>query len=217
MSSSFGNMKDKFMESVKSLFEKVFGKFVSGLFAKPANILFLGIDNSGKTTLVSKLKNNTNHVYLPTKHMVQEKVEIGNLTATIFDIGGHAAVRIAWKDYFHKVHGIVFIVDLGDEERFHEVREAYETVYSLANGAPILVLMNKIDMLGEDANTIVGKYDVMQHYETQVGIDRSSPNVKIVYLSILSENTYDENSYLRTGFSWMSDRISDDREKQNAQ
>ncbi|ORD93451.1 SAR1 [Enterospora canceri] len=213
MASKLEEIRNSFMDSVKSLFEKVFGKFVSNLFGKPANILFLGIDNSGKTTLVSKLKNNTNHVYLPTKHMVKQKVEIGNLTASIFDIGGHAAVRIAWKDYFYNVDGIVFIVDVADDERFDEVREAFETVTSLEQKAPILVLMNKIDMIGEDVHTITGKYDYMQQYEYACGIDRSRPNVHILYLSILTENTYDETSVLRGGFTWLSQRISEEKEK----
>lgn len=201
------SLREKLLESLQNVFEKVFGKFVSGLFAKPVNILFLGIDNSGKTTLVSKLKNNANHIFLPTKHTVKEKVEIGNLTATIYDIGGHAAVRIAWKDYFYKVDGIVFIVDVADDERYSEVIEAYQTVTSLEQDAPILVLMNKIDMLGEDSNTISGKYELMEQLEYNTGIDRSRKNVCVQYVSILSENTYDENGLLRTGFKWLSDTI----------
>ncbi|OQS55643.1 SAR1 [Ecytonucleospora hepatopenaei] len=204
------NIKDKFLE----LLDKVFGNFVSHLFGKPANILFLGIDNCGKTTLVSKLKNNTNHVYLPTKHTVKEKVEIGNLTATIFDIGGHAAVRIAWKDYFYKVDGIVFIVDVEDYERFDEVREAYQVVTQLEQDAPILILMNKIDTLGEDSNTISGKYDLMEQLEYNTGIDRNRKNTKVVYLSVLNENTYDENGVLRGGFQWLGETINERQAKQ---
>lgn len=197
--------------------DKLFGNFITHLFGKPSNILFLGIDNCGKTTLVAKLKNNANHIYLPTKHTVKEKVEIGNLVATIFDIGGHAAVRIAWKDYFYKVDGIVFIVDVDDHERFDEVREAYNTVISLEQDAPILILMNKIDTLGEDSNTIMGKYDLMERLEYCAGIDRNRKNTKIIYLSVLNENTYDENGVLRVGFQWLGDVINtrNNEKKQN--
>ncbi|KAL6120366.1 hypothetical protein NUSPORA_02912 [Nucleospora cyclopteri] len=215
MSNSFVNIKDKVFEAVQSLFEKVFGKYVSGLFAKPANILFLGIDNSGKTTLVSKLKNNTNHIYLPTKHMVKERIEIGNLTASVFDIGGHTAARIAWKDYFYKVDGIVFIVDVYDEERYAEVREAYETVTSLEQNAPILVLMNKIDLIGEDSHSMAHNHSFMQQIESVVGIDRRRNNTEILYLSILTENTFDEKSLLRGGFAWMSKVMQEKNEHKN--
>lgn len=215
--SSFNEFKDKFMDSMKSLINIVLGKFVGNLFAKPSNILFLGIDNSGKTTLVSKLKNNTNHIYLPTKHMVKEKIEIGNLVAMIYDIGGHSAVRIAWKDYFYSVDGVVFIVDIADEERFDEVRESFQTVYQLARDVPILVLMNKIDMIGEDSNTISGKYEYMQHYESVCGIDHNLSNVHIIYLSILMENTYDENCVLRSGFTWLSEQINEKQLKKSKQ
>lgn len=39
----------------------------------------------------------------------QQDVTIGNLSASIFDVGGHAQARRIWRDYMVAVDGIVFM------------------------------------------------------------------------------------------------------------
>lgn len=191
------------------IYDFTIGRFISGLFRRPSSVLFLGIDNAGKTTLVNKLKNNTNHVFLPTKHATKDVIEIGNLKAAVVDIGGHRAVRMAWKDYFYNVDGVVFIVDTADYQRFNEVRESWAAVRELERDAPIVVLMNKIDLLGEDPNTIRHNRALMDQLEQSAGVTRSAgnQNIEIVYLSIVNESTYDKDSVLCKSFSWLSDKI----------
>lgn len=197
-------------KKLKDLYDFTIGRFISGLFRKPSSVLFLGIDNAGKTTLVNKIKNNANHVFLPTKHANHEDVEIGNLKAHIIDLGGHKAVRMAWKDYFYNVDGVVFIIDTYAKERSHEVQEAWASVQELSKDTPILVLMNKIDMLGEDTNSISHRPDLMDELEGSAGIVRSPErqNIEIVYLSILRESAFNKDSVLCHAFSWFSEQIN---------
>ncbi|CAG2099945.1 unnamed protein product, partial [Medioppia subpectinata] len=61
--------------------------------------------------------------------------------------------------------------------------------------------MNKIDLIGHDKNSIVEDYSKMDQLEAAVGIDKNRKNIEILYLSILSESTYDENGVLRSGFA----------------
>jgi len=199
-------------KKMSDLYDNTIGRLISKLFKRPSTILFLGIDNAGKTTLVNKLKNNTNHVFMPTKHSTEDILEIGNLKARIFDIGGHAQMRVAWKDYFHHVDGVVFIVDVEDSGRFNEVSEAWKVVRELEKEAPIVVLMNKIDMLGEDCNTILNNHKLIGELENSTGIRKTVGDVQgieMVYLSIVNENTYDKNSILCRAFSWLNDRIEE--------
>ena len=50
-----------------------------GIYKKDAKILFLGLDNAGKTALLLILKNNTMVQYAPTLYPnVEEELTIGN-------------------------------------------------------------------------------------------------------------------------------------------
>lgn len=199
-------------KSAKDFYDITIGKLIDNLFSEKSTILFLGIDNAGKTTLVNKLKDNKNHVFLPTKHAKREFVQIGKLKAAIMDIGGHRAARIAWKDYFYKIDGVIFIVDTHDQKRFDEVKESWNVVKSLSNGVPILVFMNKIDKLNETSETVLNNIPLMHKLEFECGILKDN-NVEVRYLSITKESTFDEESVLYKSFQWLSNKIKNSREK----
>merc|ERR1719316_1875052 len=71
-----------------------------GLSDKKGKMLFLGLDNAGKTTLVQMLKTNMFEQYEPTMYPSSEYLIVGNLKFKAFDLGGHEMGRQVWKDYF---------------------------------------------------------------------------------------------------------------------
>ncbi|RNF26730.1 small GTP-binding protein [Trypanosoma conorhini] len=119
-----------------------------GFSNKTGKILFLGLDNAGKTTLLGKLATDQVHVHRPTFHPNVEELTLGGIKLKTIDMGGHLEARRLWKDYFTKVDGVVFIVDAANPERFQEAKQELDMLLQTEelSRTPFIILGNKIDV-----------------------------------------------------------------------
>ena len=59
------------------------------MYNKSGNLLFLGLDDGGKTTLLNLLKYNKLIVPKPSLHAHSEELVVNKIKFTTYDLGGH--------------------------------------------------------------------------------------------------------------------------------
>ncbi|XP_023619366.1 GTP-binding protein SAR1a isoform X4 [Myotis myotis] len=172
------------------IFEWIYNGFSSvlqflGLYKKSGKLVFLGLDNAGKTTLLHMLKDDRLGQHVPTLH----------------------PTRRVWKNYLPAINGIVFLVDCADHPRLMESKvelNALMTDETISN-VPILILGNKIDRADaiseEKLREIFGLYGQTTGKGNVTLKELNARPMEVFMCSVLKRQGYGE------GFRWLSQYI----------
>ena len=129
------------------------GQLISNLVRKlfgtlEGRIVMLGLDASGKTTVLYKLKLGETVCTIPTIGFNVERVQISNINFTVWDVGGQDKIRPLWRYYLDNINCVIFLVDSNDTDRIFEAKEELDKLMRepLLEKVPFLVLCNKQDL-----------------------------------------------------------------------
>lgn len=174
-----------------------------GLYNKKGSIVFLGLDNAGKSTLLYVLKEDRVAYHEPTGHPQSEELSIGNIKIKAHDLGGHKAARQLWEKYLAAVDAVVFLVDVTAHERFPEVKKELAALLKEEGIAkkPFLVLGNKIDAKGAINEQQLREVLDLHHTtgKTTKKVPEGVQPIEVFMCSVIKRSGYPE------GFRWLAE------------
>ncbi|THH05485.1 hypothetical protein EW145_g4763 [Phellinidium pouzarii] len=117
---------------------------------KEMRVLFLGLDNAGKTTILKKLNGEDVMSVSPTLGFNIKTFIHSRYTLNIWDVGGQRTLRPYWRNYFEQTDAIVWVVDSGDRLRMSDCKDELHKLLTedRLTGASLLIFANKQDIQG---------------------------------------------------------------------
>ena len=126
----------------------IFTKLLDAFYNKKLEVVLVGLENSGKTTLLNVLAAGSPVETCPTIGLNVKLVRKGGVQMKCWDIGGQAQYRSEWGRYTRGCDVIIYVVDANAldsiplaRKELHRLLEDRELATT-----PLLVIANKIDL-----------------------------------------------------------------------
>ena len=168
------------------------------------NILIVGLDNSGKTSIIERMKLQSGKVpkggmpqeVTPTVGFSVDEFSKGSLSFTVFDMSGAGRYRNLWERHFREASAVVFVVDSADKLRLCVAKDELDAMLESSEllGKPFLVFANKMDL-----PTALSPVDVAQ------GL--SLDEIEAHPWQIVPSNALD-GSGLQEGLDWLANFLN---------
>ena len=134
------------MNFLKNMLSWLRGKFWSD---KELEISIVGLQNSGKSTLINSLSTGEfDEDTIPTVGVNIRAVKKGKISLKIWDLGGQRKYRDSWEKYCASSDCIIFVLDSAERESLEKAKQQLEQLmgWESLEGIPLLVLGNKNDL-----------------------------------------------------------------------
>ena len=101
----------------------------------------MGLDNSGKTTILKKLSEEDISHIMPTQGFNIKSLMQDGFKLNVWDIGGQKSIRPYWRNYFDQTDALVYVIDAADHRRMEETSMELGQLVDEAKLADIPVLV----------------------------------------------------------------------------
>eukprot|EP01041_Mallomonas_annulata_P012491 gene12491-26298_t len=114
-----------------------------------ARLLVLGLDNSGKTTILKKLSDEDVTHIMPTQGFNIKSLMHEGFKLNVWDIGGQKSIRPYWRNYFEQTDALIYVIDSADRRRIEETGVELQQLLDedKLSAVPVLIFANKQDLL----------------------------------------------------------------------
>lgn len=115
-----------------------------------ARVLIVGLDCSGKTTIVNSLLGKDMMQVAPTLgfNIDEYRPAASALSISLWDVGGQSTIRTYWRNYFSQTDALIWVIDSTDRRRLDVCRRALSEVLHAERlqGCLVVILCNKQDV-----------------------------------------------------------------------
>lgn len=110
-------------------------------------VLFLGLEGSGKTSLLHQIEHGDFALTNPTHGFSVTELGINGTLFKCIDVGGSAKDRAHWPKYFDYAHAVVFVIDSRDTKKLQAASKEIQKVLDAdaLKDAALLFVANKQD------------------------------------------------------------------------
>lgn len=170
------------------------------------NFAIIGLPNGGKSTIKKVLDGELEPMTVPTIGATKPITIVdGKFIVTIFDLGGNT--QKLWLRYYHKVHGIIWVVDAAEPRALAASRAALADALQDERlvGKPILVFANK-----QDLAAALSEVDVATGLGLE-GLAQSSHSV-VKCTALPEKNGGKIDGALKRGMKWLQNKAVQNNE-----
>lgn len=127
---------------------QVLQKLLEVFWTKKLDIVVIGLENSGKTTLLSVLAHGEPVETVPTIGLNVKVFKKGNVNMKCWDIGGQQQYRSEWSRYTRGCDAVLYVVDAAAPQKMATAKKELHKLLDDGSigSTPLLVLANKIDI-----------------------------------------------------------------------